>query len=118
MSTILSLYPLNDFAVKIILKTIDETTGAVVPLTEGTVTAFLATSNDPTATAPDPTLTTSGIHTKNGVWLALFDAAVLTPSLLDALFGSTPPYLIVQQPNGVRVYAQLTYTASRAAGVE
>jgi hypothetical protein len=36
--------------------------------------------------------------------------------LLDPLFPSgTPPYLIVQQPGNVRVYAQLAYATTRPA---
>jgi hypothetical protein len=40
---------------------------------------------------------------------------VLTTALLDPLFGSTPPYLIVQQPGGLRVYAPVTYATTRPA---
>jgi hypothetical protein len=117
MATTLQLFPLNDFAVKAKLKTMDPATGEVGPLLAGTVTGFLATSNGATATAADPSLSVSAVHTGDGIWLVSFDAAALTPTLLDGLFASTPPYLIVQQPGGIRVAAPVTYAASRPATV-
>jgi hypothetical protein len=111
----LTLYALNDFFVKTKLFAGNPTTGAVTPLTAGTVTAFLATSNTASATAADPALSMSPTHLGDGVWLIFFDAAVLTTALLDPLFGSTPPYLIIQQPGGLRVYAPVTYTTARPA---
>src|SRR5690348_629197 len=115
MSTPLTLSPLNDFAVKAKLKQIDPATGDVGPLTTGTVTAFLATSNSATATAADPSLSVDADHLGDGVWLVSFDGAVLTPELLDPLFGATLPYLIIEQDGNVRVYAPVTYSASRPA---
>jgi hypothetical protein len=115
MST-LYLYPLNDFSVKIPLKDVDAS-GNIVPLTTGTVTAFFATSNSPTATTADGTLTTTATHIGGGKWLVQFDAAVLTAALLATLFASTLPYLIVQKPSGVRVYFDVIYAASRQGTV-
>lgn len=109
----ISLYPLNDLAVRVTLKVVDQTSGKVVPLTDGTVTAFLATSNSPTATAADPTLTTTGVNLNYGNYLIGFDGSVLTPTLLASLFATVTPYLIIQQPNDIRVYAELAYTPSR-----
>lgn len=120
--TTFNLFPLNDFAVRVTLKDIDTnpaspTFGKSIPLTTGTVTAFLATSNDPTATAADGTLTMSPTHIANGVWLVSFDAALLTAALLNTLFSATLPYLIVQKPSGVRVYFDVIYQASRQGTV-
>lgn len=111
----LTLYALNDFFVKTKLFAGNPATGAVTPLTAGTVTAFLTTSNGPTATAADAALSMTPVHLGDGVWLIFFDAAVLTTTLLDPLFGSTPPFLIVQQPGGIRVYAPVTYATTRPA---
>lgn len=113
----ITLYPLNDFLVKVSLRTVDSVTGIETPLTTGTVTAFLSTGNGPTATAADASLSVSATHIGKGVWLIAIDAAVLTPTLLDPLFASATPYLIVQQTGGVRVYAAVTYTTSRPAQV-
>lgn len=111
----LTIFPLNDFAAKAKLRNLDPTTGVETPLTTGPVIAFLATSNGPAATAADAALSMSPVHLGDGVWLIFLDAAVLTTALLDPLFAATPPYLIVQQPGGVRVYAPVAYTAARPA---
>lgn len=111
----ITLYPLNDFFAKARLRSVNPATGVETPLTSGTVTAFLATSSGPTATAADPALSMSPVHLVDGVWLIFFDAAVLTTALLDPLFGTSAPYLIVQQPGGVRVYTPVTYTTARPA---
>lgn len=111
----LELYPLNDFIAQVTLKDVDAT-GAEIPVTTGTVTAFLATSNGPTATAADPTLSVSAVYTgAGGVWLITIDAAVLTASLLALHFATVTPYLIVQKTGAVRVYAKCKYKAERAA---
>lgn len=115
MST-LYLFPLNDFSVKIPLKDVDGT-GKTIPLITGTVTAFFATSNSPTATTADASLTTTATHVGGGTWLVQFDAAVLDPTLLATLFGATLPFLIVQKPSGVRVYFDVIYAASRQGTV-
>lgn len=111
----LVLYALNDFFAKVALRQVDASTGVETALTTGTVTAFLATGYGPTATAADPALSVSATHLGKGVWLIAFDAAVLTTALLDPLFGSTPAYLIVQQPGGLRVYTPVTYATTRPA---
>lgn len=112
-ANLLTLWPLNDFTVKAKLKTI--VNGVAVPLTSGTVTAFLATSSGPAATAADAALTMSPAHLGNGEWLITFDAAVLTTALLDPLFAATPPFLIVQKPGDVRAYAPVVYATARPA---
>lgn len=108
------------------LKDVDQVSGKIVPLTTGPVTYFLATSKLPTATAVDPTLTGSAILTVNsaasgapptGMWLVQLDAIVLTAALLDALFATVTPYLIIQKIGGVRVYVEMLYTPSRAGVV-
>lgn len=111
----LTLFALNDFIVKTALRVVNSATGVETPLTTGTVTAFLATTYGPTAAAADPSLSVSATHTGNGVWLICFAGSVLTPTLLDPLFGASTPYLIVQQPGGIRVYAPVTYVPARPA---
>lgn len=108
-----TLYPLNDFAKFLRPKDIDSATGEVAPLTTGIVTAFLATAFGPTATAAHASLSVPAIHLTNGKWLVFIDASVLDPTLLDTLFSTTPPYLIVQYPSGFRVYYSGEYQASR-----
>lgn len=107
-----NLYPLNDFNVTVTLKYVDNT-GAILPLTTGVTSFFLATTNAPTATTADATLAGTAVHIGAGVWLIQIDAAVLTAALLATLFATLPPQLIVQQPNGVRGYATLAYVPSR-----
>jgi hypothetical protein len=111
------IWPLNDFALKAKLKDIDSATGIVAPLITGTVTAFLATSNLPTATAADPTLSVTASNLGLGAWLIFFDATILLPSLLDGLFAATPPYCIIVYPSGIRAVVACAYQASRAADV-
>lgn len=112
------LYPLNDLAVSVRLVDIDATTGAESNVTTGTVTAFLATSNGPTATAADATLNaTVNYSGAGGWWTVTIDAAVLTAALLDTLFASVTPYLIIRRTNGIRVYVEMAYSASRPATV-
>jgi hypothetical protein len=112
----INLYPLNDLSLLVTLKDVD-VNGKIVPLTTGPVPFFLSTANGPTATAADPSLAGNAVHTQNGVWLIQFDAPVLTYSLLNGLFAATPPYLIIQQSNGIRVYVPLTYVPARPATV-
>jgi hypothetical protein len=111
------IWPLNDFALKAKLKDIDSATGIVAPLITGTVTAFLATSNLPTATAADPTLSVTASNLGLGAWLIFFDATILLPSLLDGLFAATPPYCIIVYPSGIRVAVECSYQASRVVDV-
>lgn len=114
--TPIPIYPLNDFALTVgPLKTVNPETGAKEPLTTGVTTAFLATSNEPTAAAADPSLSVACPHIGGGKWLVLFDAGVLTPQLLAQHFAATPPYLIISQPGAVRAYVECTYQPSRPA---
>lgn len=113
-----TLYPLNDFAKYLRLPDINSTTGNVGYLTSGSVTAFLSTTNGPTATAADATLVMSPTYVPaKQKWLLYFDASVLTVNLLNTLFASTPPYLIVQYPSGFRVYFAGEYVAERPGTV-
>lgn len=109
------LYPLNDLGFFAKLKDIHPTTGVVTPLTTGTVTCFLSVGKTSTSTAADPSLSVTAAHIADGKWLIFFDATILTYALLNGLFASTPPYLIIQYPSGFRVYVPLTYVAERPA---
>lgn len=115
----INLYPLNDLNLVVTLKYVDSS-GNIQPLDTGVVTFFLATTNDPTATAADPSLSGSAVHLAagSGQWLIQLDAAVLTFSLLNALFASVPPQLIVQSTNNVRGYATLTYAPARPMTIQ
>ena len=113
----INISPLNDLSIIVILKGVDPATGKAIQLTTGTVTHFIATSNTPTATAADAALSGVATHVGSGKWLISYDAAVLTAALLDTLFASVTPYLIIQQPNEFRVYVPLVYLASRSGTV-
>lgn len=119
MSTVIpTLSPLNDLALSVVLKDVDPTTGATSLVTTGSVSAFLATSNSPTATVADSTLNaTVNYSGAGGKWIVTIDASVLTASLLASLFASATPYMIIVRASGVRVYVELAYLASRAATV-
>lgn len=108
------LSPLNRFGVKVSLVADDET-----PLTVGTVTAFIADSNSPTAVALDESLTVSAVHLGAGIWRVFIPKERLTVATLDAAFGDgqATPYLILDAP-GNRVYLQLKYHPSRPAEVQ
>lgn len=112
------LYPLNDLALELTLKTVDASTGAVSVLSSGTVTGFLSTSNSPTATAADASLVaTVNYSTTKQKWIVTIDAAILTASLLNTHFAAATPYLILESANNFRGYVTLTYSASRAITV-
>ena len=109
------LSPLNDFVATVTLMDVGAD-GVETPIAAGTVTAFFATSHTSDATAADAALTTSASYTgAGGVWLIRFDAATLTKTLLDSLFVTATPYLIVQLTGAVRVWKKCQYIESRAA---
>jgi hypothetical protein len=111
-----TFYAANDFIQEVTIMDVDAT-GTEVPVSTGTVTAFLATSNGPTATAADASLSVSAVYTgAGGVWLATFDKTAMLSTLLDSLFpAGVTPYLIVENSGGIRVYVTCSYKASRPA---
>lgn len=115
------LYPLNDFLRTLLLETVHPTTGVTTPVTTGTVTGFLATSNSPTATAADASLSVSGVYIGGandfdaGTWLFEIDAANLTAALLATHFTTATPYFIVKMDGAIRVFEKLKYVAARPA---
>lgn len=111
-----TFYALNDFIQEVTIMDVDST-GTEIPVTTGTVTAFLATSNVPSATAADATLSVSAVYTgAGGVWLATFDKTVMTEAMLGSKFPTgVTPYLIVETTGGIRVYVKCKYKASRPA---
>jgi hypothetical protein len=112
------LSPLNDIAFLVTLYEINATTAAREKVTSGTVTAFLATTNTPTATAADPTLSVSATYiSAKGRWLAAFDGSTLTAALLATHFAAATPYLIVQKSGDVRIAVELDYAATRTVTV-
>lgn len=107
----LKLYPLNDFCVDVTL-----TDRAGAPITSGSVTAFLSTSKEPSATAADAALSVTATYSgAGGVWNVTIDAAVLTLALLNTHFANATPYLIVQLVGAVRVWQKCKYSTSRKA---
>lgn len=114
----ITISPLNDLVLKAKLKEVVAGSLTATPLTTGEVTAFLATSDAPTAAAADPALAATCEHVAGGAWRIAFDAADLDPELLDGLFGATNvAYCIIQQPGGFRTVVPLVYAASRPATI-
>lgn len=118
MSTIY-LTPLRDLKIEIVAKNyvIANSKVSQAAITTGTMSAFLATSNGPTATAADASLVGTCTHAGTGHWLVEFDAAILTASLLATHFASATPYCIVSIPNEFRDYVTLTYRSSAPATI-
>lgn len=116
--TTFTLTPLNDFALTAEMRTPNLVTGKSEPLTSGSVTAFLATTNTQTATAADPSLSVICTHVGRGVWLAHFDASVLPLALLNTLFAGTGfAYCHFVSLNNVRKYVPVVYSATAPAEI-
>lgn len=113
----MKLHPLNDCAVLLKPKVLDDATGATISLTTGTGTTFIADSDAPDAVAADVTLTGIVTHVGSGSWVAKVQASVLTPALLASKFGSTPPFLITTWSEGIRIATPLTYEPTKTVEV-
>jgi hypothetical protein len=113
------LTPLRDLTLEVVAKNYvaSGTSIAQTPITSGAMSAFLATSNSPTASAADASLVGTCTHVGTGHWLVTFDAAILTASLLATHFAAATPYCIVQIPSEFRDYVTLTYRASAPATI-
>lgn len=126
------LVPLNSITRRFFVETTNPDDGTVVPFTAGTVTAFLATSEDPDATALDPSVqvtpTHIGLATPGtgqyplGWWLFTIPANVLTAGLLDPLFAPPAPnapgkpvFLLVQVEGVLRRSELLVYKRAERA---
>lgn len=108
------LTPLRDLTLEVAPKHTNPTTGAREPITSGTLTAFLATSNAPSATQVG-SLTTEGVHVGSGRWIVSFNAAMLTEVALSSL--TSTPFCILQMTDEFRDYVTLTYRASAPATI-
>lgn len=109
------LNPKNDFGFFATLWSINLTTGAKTPLTTGSVSVFLATSDDPTAGPADATLTGTATHVGNGKWLIFVDATKLGDvALLDSLFlAGGAVYVVLEQTNNIRAALPVPYVRNR-----
>lgn len=123
------LAPLNDFDVVVGPLTSVPSTGTKAAITTGSVTGFLATSDDPTATAADAALSASlsyvgtnsdgeGKTYPAGSWLFQLDATVLTADLLSTHFAAARPWLIVKRDNDFRQAFPVTYVRARRGIVD
>ena len=108
----------NDFVIAV--KLYQVASGAITRTahTSGTVTGFLATSNESDATAADASLVATISHVSDGWWRVSIDASVLTQSLMDTHFAAATPYLIISQSNNFRRYIELDYDDALEAPVE
>lgn len=115
--TNLNLYPLNDLAFLVRIKV--PVSGVMTPLASATSpTAFLAVDAGPETAAADATLVTTPTYTgAGGQWEVVFDAAVLTPTLLDQYFADVTPYVIVAFPGIIRIAIPCSYYPSRIVQV-
>jgi hypothetical protein len=122
------IVPGNDIIRTWYLEEPDPVTFAAVPVTSGTVSAFVAAVTsipDDTTTAADPALvaTTGHVGVPNpvpdveypeGTWGIRVDGAAITSALLDSLAPNSadPPkkfYLVVDRPGDVRRSQHLVY---------
>ena len=123
------LAPLNPLTRFIYIETI--VAGTRTPLTAGVVSGFLATSDDPEATAAHASLVAACTHVggqptetggdeehPDGTWEIKFDPTTHTVARLDPLFDETgnDPHLIIQTPYD-RVTEKLRYQRSLRAEV-
>lgn len=117
------LAPLNDFVRTVLIEEVDAVTGVITPATTGSVTGFLATSNDPTATTAHANFSVAGVYIGGangfaaGTWLFAIDAAALTAALLDQYFATAVPYFIVSRVGAIRRYEKLAYKPALAATI-
>jgi hypothetical protein len=111
-----TIYPRNTFQYLATLRTVRIVSGTAreLPLEEGPVSAFLATSDAPTASEAAPALRVDAVYTGlAGKWLVTFPGNILDAPTLAGLFGATPPVLIIEQPNNIRVVQPCAYAPSR-----
>lgn len=125
----IELPPWNDKPLLVYLSKVNSSTGAVEPLTTGTIDHFIGTSSDPAVAGPaDPafvgTATYTGqtaldpdTQTLSGVWLVQYDATIFTPALLASLFANAQPILILKQTGGFWAYIPLKYVDRRKGTV-
>jgi hypothetical protein len=110
------IYPLNDINFIVPLKDVDSATGKVVALLAGSVSFFLAITDDPaTATPADAAFQGNATHVGKGNWLIQLDAAALTVAKMETAFAATPPFLMIQKPSGFFVNLPLVYQKKRKA---
>jgi len=120
------LYPLNDLSVAMGPFETVTTLGVHTPITAGTISGFLATTDAPDAIAADATLAVAnlsyiggqpkgdGTNWAAGWWLIQFDAAVLTAALLNTLFAARgEAFIHAISAGNVRVVVRVEYRASR-----
>jgi hypothetical protein len=111
------LYPLNDFALVVTLKIVNDE-GVMVPLETGTATAFFAVDADPLTTAANPALVTTPTYTgAGGKWLIKFEAADMDPTVLGTLFAAVTPFLNVHFSNASFFSIQCEYAPTRVETV-
>lgn len=123
------LAPLQDL-VRWVGPVYESVSGTLTPVTTGTVTGFLATTNTSSATAADASLSATLTHVggnadglggthAQGTWEFVLDASALTLALLNTHFAATGvAYLIVKRDNAFRVWERLEYVTSLQAEIE
>lgn len=117
----MELNPLNDKTVTFQLSVRNSSTGVLTPVSTGSVSAIIATTDAPNATAADPTLTFNAVYIggangfADGTWMVFIDAAVLTVALLAGL--PRYLYLIAIRTGDIRTVVQLENVAARYAAV-
>jgi hypothetical protein len=112
--TVDTLYPDNDWGMKVKLNDISLTTAEKDALTSGTITATWHVTRG--GSIAHASLTTTLIYIEDNVWLLFFDATLLPDSLIDPLFTTAATAdLCVTFPGGFKVWSTVPYARYREA---
>lgn len=117
----MELNPLNDKTITFELNTRNSSTGVLTPVTSGTVTVIIATTDAPDATEADAALVFTAVYIGGangfvaGTWMVFIDGAVLTVALLASL--PRYLYLIARRTGDIRAVTRLENVAARYAEV-
>lgn len=110
----------NAFVRGVLLRLVDPATGAITPVTTGTVTGFLAASRT-AAAPPDGTLQVNLVYIGNqpgraaGTWMFFLPASVMARALLEQYFLNKRAYFICVRSNARRVVEEIVYADAEMA---
>lgn len=97
------------------LYAISSSTGVQTPLTTGTCTIFLSTTNTSDAVTANAAFSGSATSLGNGYWQLLLAGSALTLARLVAAFGSANPWVLAFHSAGEWAYAPAELIYSREA---
>ena len=108
-----NIYPQNDFGAYVKSKEISATNGSVTTQSSGNVVFFLSASGGAYASAANASLAGTAVYVSGKGWLCFLDRVQMNATALASHFGSTAPYLVVDDGEGWRVYYEGTYADAR-----